>query len=52
MPTYEYQCKECKKKFVLVQSLQQKKRTKCPKCKSGRVKQLISAFTSQTSTKS
>lgn len=52
MPTYEYRCKNCNKKFILKLSLEEKKKAKCPKCKSRKLSQLISGFTAQTSKKS
>ncbi len=54
MPTYEYECLNCKKKFTLIQSISEHEKGKasCPKCKSAKVKQIISAFTAKTSRKS
>jgi putative FmdB family regulatory protein len=54
MPTYEYECKDCKKKFALVLSISEhgKAAAACPKCKSKNVKQAISTFTTKTSRKS
>ena len=54
MPTYEYECEKCKKKFSVVQSISEHGSTKvsCPKCKSAKVKQRISLFTAKTSRKS
>jgi putative FmdB family regulatory protein len=54
MPTYEYECQQCKKKFTLIQSISEHGKTKvaCPKCKSAKVKQSISVFTTKTSRKS
>jgi putative FmdB family regulatory protein len=54
MPTYEYECLNCKKKFTLIQSISdhEKAKASCPKCKSAKVKQSISAFTTKTSRKS
>lgn len=54
MPTYEYECKDCKKKFTLIQSISEhdKTETVCPKCKSTKVKQNLSVFTAKTSRKS
>ena len=53
MPTYEYRCGKCNRKFQLVLSIadHDKRRPKCPKCSSGRVTQLVSAFYAQTSKK-
>ena len=54
MPTYEYRCKECKKKFELVLTIVQhdKKRVTCPKCKSRKVERQFSNFLAVTSSKS
>ena len=54
MPTYEYRCKECKKKFELVLTIAQhdKKKVTCPKCKSRKVGQQFSNFFAATSSKS
>ena len=40
MPTYEYQCLKCKKKFDKLQSMNDKKLTACIYCK-GKVERLI-----------
>ena len=54
MPTYEFKCEKCKKKFTLVMSVKDygRKRQKCPKCGSLRVEQLIQPFFAVTSKKS
>ncbi len=54
MPTYEFICEKCKKPFTLVQSISEheKKKFKCPKCKSVKVKQQITTFQTKTSKKS
>jgi putative FmdB family regulatory protein len=54
MPTYEFVCKKCKKKFSLIMSISEyeKKKAKCPKCKSTDVKQQITSFQAVTSKKS
>jgi putative FmdB family regulatory protein len=54
MPTYEYRCEKCNRKFALVMSISEhdRRRPKCPKCGSGRVTQMISAFFAQTGKKS
>jgi len=54
MPTYEYECKGCNKKFSVILSISEHGKTKvsCPKCKGKKVKQSISAFTTKTSRKS
>ncbi len=58
MPTYEYLCKKCKKRFEMLLSmtehdkLKKKQNQKCPKCGSLRVEQQISSFQVKTSRKS
>jgi putative FmdB family regulatory protein len=54
MPTYEYRCAKCSRKFQLLMSIAEhgKRRPKCPKCGSARVTQLLSAFYAQTAKKS
>lgn len=54
MPTYDYRCEKCKKDFTLVMSIGDHARGKarCPKCKSKKVTQQITAFTAITSSKS
>ena len=54
MPTYEFECQKCGKKFVLEESYQQhaERKEKCPHCGSKRVEQLISPVYAKTSKKS
>lgn len=54
MPTYDFKCDKCNKKFTLNLSISEYDKTKfrCPKCKSTRVKQQITAFQTVTSKKS
>jgi len=54
MPSYDFRCEKCKKKFTLVLSISEYEKAKfrCPKCKSTRVKQQISSFQTVTSKKS
>jgi putative FmdB family regulatory protein len=56
MPTYEYECRDCGKSFVLQRTIQEhvdKKKPKCPECnKSQAVHQVISSVYVQTSKKS
>jgi len=54
MPTYDFRCEKCKKKFSLMMTISEyeKKKIRCPKCKSTRVKQQISSFQAITSKKS
>ncbi|PIW69124.1 MAG: zinc ribbon domain-containing protein [Ignavibacteriales bacterium CG12_big_fil_rev_8_21_14_0_65_30_8] len=55
MPSYEFKCNKCKKKFSLQLSISdytQKKSFACPKCKSKSVDRIFSGFTAVTSKKS
>jgi putative FmdB family regulatory protein len=54
MPNYEFVCKECKKTFAVILSLDayEKGRVACPKCKSKKVEQKAAAFFAVTSKKS
>ena len=54
MPTYDFRCEKCKKKFTLMMTISEyeSKKVRCPKCKSTRVKQQISSFQAITSKKS
>lgn len=55
MPTYEFKCKNCGKPFSLVMSItefSEKKRFKCPHCKSQKIQRVYSGFTAVTSKKS
>jgi putative FmdB family regulatory protein len=54
MPTYDFRCDKCKKKFTLIMAISEYEKTKirCPKCKSTRVKQQITPFQVVTSKKS
>jgi putative FmdB family regulatory protein len=54
MPTYEYQCQECRKEFSLIMSIGEhgKKKPACPKCDSKKVQQQVSTFQAVTSKKS
>ncbi|HBE44182.1 MAG TPA: zinc ribbon domain-containing protein [Deltaproteobacteria bacterium] len=54
MPTYDYQCTDCNRKFTVVMSIAEhdKQKVTCPKCKSKKVKQRISTFIAKTSRKS
>ncbi len=42
MPTYEYQCRKCKRRHEASQSITAKSLTKCPRC-GGKLKRLISS---------
>jgi len=54
MPSYEFVCKECKKTFTTILTLQEygKTRVACPKCKSKKVEQKPAAFFAVTAKKS
>ena len=54
MPTYEYWCEKCRKRFSVVQlmSAHTSRRPACPKCKSRETRQLLSAFYAKTIKKS
>lgn len=53
MPTYEFACRKCKKKFSLIMSISEhEKGVRCPKCKSKDVRQQITSFQPVTSKKS
>jgi putative FmdB family regulatory protein len=54
MPTYEFVCEKCKKSFTLMMKISEyeKKKFRCPKCKSKKVKQQITSFQTITSNKS
>ena len=54
MPTYEYRCEKCNKRFSITMSIAEhdKKRITCSSCKSTKVKQQISSFLPMTDSKS
>ena len=54
MPSYEYRCEKCGKKFELVQHVteHEKKKPHCPKCNSQKVERVFSTFFAKTSKKS
>ena len=54
MPTYEYLCRKCGKKFTVVMSMTEHDRdqVRCPDCKSQQVVQQFSVFYAKTSKKS
>lgn len=41
MPTYEYECEACGHNFEMLQSMTDKKLTKCPECKKNKLYRLI-----------
>jgi putative FmdB family regulatory protein len=54
MPSYEFVCKACNKKFSVIMTLAEyeKGNFSCPKCKSKKVEQKYAAFYAVTSKKS
>lgn len=54
MPTYDYQCDKCQKRFSRTESMSKhgRKRPACPKCKSTKVSQVFSPFYAKTVKKS
>lgn len=44
MPTYEYECLKCGKKFELFQSMTEPPRKRCPACR-GKVRRLVGTGT-------
>jgi putative FmdB family regulatory protein len=54
MPTYEFVCEQCRKRFSLVIKISdyEKKKFSCPKCKSKKVRQQLSSFQTITAKKS
>ncbi len=56
MPTYEFDCERCGNKFSLILTTREyekeKDRFRCPKCRSKRVKQVLSSFITRTTKKS
>jgi putative FmdB family regulatory protein len=54
MPTYEYLCPKCNKKFAVILSIKEHDggKAKCPKCGGKKLEQLITSFQTKTSRKS
>ncbi len=54
MPTYDYECRKCSKRFEAVHTITAhgKMVVKCPKCGSRRVGRRIDAFFAKTAKKS
>jgi putative FmdB family regulatory protein len=54
MPSYEYQCQKCKKRFTVVERISQhtSRSPACPKCRSKATRQLLTAFYAKTVKKS
>lgn len=43
MPTYEYECSACGHQTEILQSMTEKRLTKCPKCGKNKLERLIGA---------
>lgn len=54
MPTYEYQCKSCRKTFSVRERISQSSRSdvRCPACQSREVERRLSEFYAKTPRKS
>ncbi|MDX1431994.1 MAG: zinc ribbon domain-containing protein [Gammaproteobacteria bacterium] len=54
MPTYEYKCQKCGKKFERIERVSEHDAShmRCPKCKSTQVAQVYGTFFAKTSRKS
>jgi putative FmdB family regulatory protein len=54
MPTYDYKCEKCGKRFTVVQRMSEHsgRSPACPKCKSRSTRQVPSAFYAKTAKKS
>ena len=54
MPSYEFRCEDCRKKFTIVETFSEHARhqEKCPKCGSRKLEQLFTAVSVRTSKKS
>jgi putative FmdB family regulatory protein len=54
MPTYDFRCGQCRKKYTLTMSIAERghKRIKCPKCGSSKAEAVFTSFFAKTSRKS
>jgi putative FmdB family regulatory protein len=54
MPTYEYQCEKCRKRFTVIQRISEHtgRSPACPKCRSRSTRQLPATFFAKTVKKS
>ncbi len=55
MPSYDYECRDCKKTFTVVMSFKEydsKPKIECPGCKKGNVEKKFTAFFAKTNKKS
>jgi putative FmdB family regulatory protein len=44
MPTYEFKCKKCKKKFEIFTSISKKGEITCPECGGEDIQEIFGAF--------
>jgi putative FmdB family regulatory protein len=53
MPTYDFRCGECRKRYTLTMSISDRdhKRIKCPKCGSSKKEAVFTSFFAKTSRK-
>jgi putative FmdB family regulatory protein len=50
MPLYEYECRVCKEKFEILQSIRDDgSKLQCPKCQADKPKRILSLFSSALS---
>jgi putative FmdB family regulatory protein len=54
MPTYEYQCEKCRKRFTVIERISEHtgRSPACPKCRSRSTRQRPAAFFAKTVRKS
>lgn len=52
MPTYQYECEKCGKRFDVQRAIDARGKPSCPKCSSKSVRQIMSAFYAKTIKKS
>jgi putative FmdB family regulatory protein len=54
MPTYDFRCSRCTKKFTLTMTIKQREvgKIKCPKCGTNKPEPLFGTFLAKTSRKS
>ncbi len=54
MPTYDYVCRKCRKRFSIHMTISahDAKKVRCPKCKGSQVEQQLNSFFAVTSKKS
>ncbi|MGH7361481.1 MAG: FmdB family zinc ribbon protein [Candidatus Methylomirabilales bacterium] len=54
MPTYDFRCSRCSKKFTLIMTIKQRetRKMKCPKCGANKPEPIFGTFFAKTSRKS